>query len=102
MSEIDPQPADELSPDASESESVQGEENSASEGNAAADADNDSLEEAMGAVDSAADEPGGVEHTQEQLGADSGVEEALQAWEEGGHVLEEFEDEEQIAAVRFP
>jgi flagellar motor switch protein FliN/FliY len=35
------------------------------------------------------------------LGDDAGVEEALQAWEEGGHVLEEKEDSEQISAVRF-
>ena len=32
---------------------------------------------------------------------DAGVEEALQAWEEGGHVLEEIEDADQITAVRF-
>jgi len=35
------------------------------------------------------------------LADDAGVEEALQAWEEGGHVLEENEDSEQISAVRF-
>ena len=36
------------------------------------------------------------------VGDDSGVEEALQAWTEGGHDLDEFEDKEEIASVRFP
>jgi len=55
---------------------------------------------------------GGAGHLDRQLGDesssggkdvvdDAGVEEALQAWEEGGHVLEESEDSDQITAVRF-
>ena len=43
-----------------------------------------------------------ADHLEEQLGDDSGVEEALQAWAEGGHALEDFEDEDQISSVRFP
>ena len=39
--------------------------------------------------------------THGDLADDAGVEEALQAWEEGGHVLEENKDPEQISAVRF-
>jgi flagellar motor switch protein FliN/FliY len=35
-------------------------------------------------------------------GEDSGVEEALQAWTEGGHALDEFDDDDAIASVRFP
>lgn len=35
------------------------------------------------------------------MGDDAGIEEALQAWEEGGHDLEEIEDADQITAVRF-
>ncbi len=35
------------------------------------------------------------------LADDAGVEEALLAWEEGGNILEENEDSEQISAVRF-
>ncbi len=99
MSEMDPQSADELSPGTSEHEDVQGEESSASEGSVHMAADNDSLADDTGTVDAAED---GLAHTEEQLGDESGVEEALQAWEEGGHVLEEFEDDEQIASVRFP
>jgi len=45
---------------------------------------------------------GTAEHLDEQLADDSGVEEALQAWEEGGHALEDFDDDDQIASVRFP
>ena len=33
--------------------------------------------------------------------ADAGVEEALQDWEEGGHVFEESEGSDQVTAVRF-
>ena len=55
---------------------------------------------------------GDAEHRDRQLGDesssggkdvvdDAGVEEALQAWEEGGHVLEESEDSDQVTAVRF-
>ena len=53
----------------------------------------------------AVDEPVGeseVPHLEQQLGDDSGVEEALQAWTEGGHDLDEFDDKEEIASVRFP
>lgn len=55
--------------------------------------------------DNTGDEAGTVEvadHLEEQLGDDSGIEEALQAWEEGGHALEDFDDDDQIASVRFP
>lgn len=45
---------------------------------------------------------GSAGHLDDQLGEDSGVEEALQAWEEGGHALEEFDGDDQIASVRFP
>ena len=40
-------------------------------------------------------------HVDDGLAGDTGVEEALQAWEEGGQVLEESEDADQISAVRF-
>ena len=40
-------------------------------------------------------------HIDDGLAGDTGVEEALQAWEEGGHVLEESEDADRISAVRF-
>ena len=54
---------------------------------------------------------GDVDHLDLQLGdesssgsedvADAGVEEALQDWEEGGHVFEESEGSDQVTAVRF-
>ena len=80
---------------------------------AAADAD---MESAMGDIaadmESEDDGLGEIDHLDMQLGDenspadsglgdDAGVEEALQAWEEGGHVLEEIEDSDQISAVRF-
>ena len=40
-------------------------------------------------------------HIDDGLGGDTGVEEALQEWEEGGHVLEESEDADRVSAVRF-
>jgi flagellar motor switch protein FliN/FliY len=40
-------------------------------------------------------------HIDDGLAGDTGVEEARQAWEEGGHVLEESEDADRISAVRF-
>lgn len=40
-------------------------------------------------------------HIDDGLAGDTGVEKAQQAWEEGGHVLEESEDADQISAVRF-
>ncbi len=58
-----------------------------------------------------AEEDGGLEHLGEQLiddgqgsegDEDAGVKEAIQAWTEGGHTLDEFDDDDQIAAVRFP
>lgn len=63
-------------------------------------------------VDQVDDLLGEADHLDVQLGDesspaaremvdDAGVEEALQAWEEGGHVLEEIEDADQITAVRF-
>ena len=32
----------------------------------------------------------------------SGVEEALQAWSEGGHALDEIDDSDEIKAIQFP
>lgn len=40
-------------------------------------------------------------HIDDGLAGDKGVEEAQQEWEEGGHVLEESENADQISAVRF-
>lgn len=88
----------------------------ASEGDEGFDAVDEDMEMAMGDIDAdlgqeddllgQADHLGiqlGDENSPTDVGADddAGVEEALQAWEEGGHVLEEIEDDDQIAAVRF-
>ena len=73
------------------------------------------MEMAMGDIEAETeaedDALGDADHLATQLGEenspvddgladDTGVEEALQAWEEG-HVLEEIEDTDQISAVRF-
>ena len=41
-------------------------------------------------------------HIDDGLAGDTGVEEAQQTWEEGGHVLEESEDADQILPCVFP
>ena len=38
----------------------------------------------------------------EPFGDISGVEEALQAWSEGGHALDELDDSDEIKAIQFP
>ena len=43
-----------------------------------------------------------VPHLEKQFGDDSGVEETQQVWTEGGHDLDNFDDKEEIASVRFP
>ncbi len=98
MAELDPDLENEAQAD---EESVDGLEGAERE---------DNSQEGDDRADVERDDDDGLEHLEEQLGGDeeeavdedSGVKEAIQAWTEGGHTLDEFDDDDQIAAVRFP
>ena len=66
------------------------------------EAETETEDDAFGSADHPATEPEEENsHIDDGLAGDTGVEEAQQTWEEGGHVLEESEDADQISAVRF-
>ncbi len=92
MSELDPESEQELVEDSIDDLAAAMD---VDEGEKTSLAGEDYTDDDVGALDSTA-------YMAEQLGDDSGVEEALQAWAEGGHALEEFDDDDQIASVRFP
>ena len=103
MSDIESeQEKEQVEPEASD-EKAQSEvpaESGQAEGIDQADVASQSAEDPVG-EDAPVTEPD-MPQLDKQLGDDSGVEEALETWNEGGHDLDEFDDKEEIASVRFP
>lgn len=102
MSETDPELENEMAEaaEAVESEADLSEDETGGDGEALEGEDPSLLADVAGDQDVSIGEDGPNAET--TSGEDSGVEEALQAWTEGGHALDEFDDDDAIASVRFP
>ncbi len=102
MSETDPELENEMAEaaEAVESEADLSEDETGGDGEALEGEDPSLLADVAGDQEVSIGEDGPNAET--TSGEDSGVEEALQAWTEGGHALDEFDDDDAIASVRFP
>ncbi len=102
MSETDPELENEMAEaaEAVESEADLSEDETGGDGEALEGEDPSLLADVAGDQEVSIGEDGPIAET--TSGEDSGVEEALQAWTEGGHALDEFDDDDAIASVRFP
>lgn len=102
MSETDPELENEMAEaaEAVESEAGLSEDETGGDGEALEGEDPSLLADVAGDQEVSIGEDGPNAET--TSGEDSGVEEALQAWTEGGHALDEFDDDDAIASVRFP
>ncbi len=102
MSETDPELENEMAEaaEAVESEADLSEDETGGDGEALEGEDPSLLADIAGDQEASIGEDGLNAET--TSGEDSGVEEALQAWTEGGHALDEFDDDDAIASVRFP
>ncbi len=102
MSETDPELENEMAEaaEAVESEADLSEDETGGDGEALEGEDPSLLADVAGDQEVSIGEDGPNAET--ASGEDSGVEEALQAWTEGGHALDEFDDDDAIASVRFP
>lgn len=103
MSEIEPDQENEQVQREAGEEKAKSEvpaESSQTEGTEDVDVTSQSAEDQV--VDDAPVTEPEVLHLEKQLGDDSGVEQAPEAWTEGEDYVDEFEDKEKIASVRFP